>query len=56
MSKKTKDKNVTTLNEHVAALAGDEQVMRAVGILAENGINGVIFEKLITLRNKEAKK
>jgi hypothetical protein len=38
---------MATLTEDIAELADDEQVMRAVGVLTEKGINGVMFEKLM---------
>jgi len=38
---------MATLLEDIAALADDEAVMRAVRVLTDKGINGVMFEKLM---------
>lgn len=45
---------MATLSEDIAALANDEEVMWAVRVLTDKGINGVMFEKLIgrPLRNE----
>jgi len=42
-----------TLAEEIAALAEDDSVMWAIGVLTEKGINGVMFEKLIARLGNE---
>lgn len=40
--------NMSTLKQDIAALADDESVMWAVGVLTDKGINGVMYDKLIS--------
>jgi hypothetical protein len=45
--------NMATLAEDIAALAKDEKVMWAVGVLRKRGINGVMYDKLISMTNAD---
>jgi hypothetical protein len=37
----------TTLTEDIAALAKDEAIIDAVNVLRANGVNGVMYDKLM---------